>query len=1355
MPPNEATGNKIGLGVGYDDPGDSTLRYMRELNTAARSLMKTWGELGQMKVQIPSFGGQHGQPELFSQQSVNEQKRRISDVTQHTISEGRRLSDTMTQLANKTNEELKRMALVFQGQGHTQMVSQIDKVLQERSGAPIVATQEELNRVRNPDPNRFYTGKHLGWPAKKGEGTPANIPTPAIVEAESRGLTPEEQAEEFRKRTIAQHVARKARQGIITDYEFQQRSTQTVGSLLGEKQVGRGEVDLEFERRERRRVLNERINERYEAQQEQQRVREQSERTYAADMQRRTHAAEQAATRAGYRSPEEQSSVEQERVRAYSTQYAPLRAARQRRVAEQAEEQRKQEWLAEQNRRVQEAEEARRRLAISQPERDLENRVIEQRKAREEGQRRAARREERRGYESQGQAPTQGPDVPDEVRIRNTEATKKAQAEIRAEVKKSQQTFNEFSAEAGKDLDNITQKSSTMASQFTNSSRRYSGQIKQDAREMGSAFNTVFMRAEALRGELARPANMRRSTEEIERELARLRADMEKTIAEANRLKMAMAEQGTDNPFENSVRRRGLFGLGGHGGLGSALGTMAMYGGLYRGISAMENLVTSSLQAAKAQSEAESMMAAATSQAGKLASENEGIVKSLQTQAGLSRTVALETGSVVQRLTSAAGTPGKERELASIISNIGISRGVTGEKLPQLFEQAMSERGRFTQEYLGKSQEQIYRDYAMRHRESLETGYEGGRRTLQQDVSSLSDMEKRRAVIEEIERRQGEFAGNAALHQETLAGQMERVSAMWSNVKANLGQQIMTSRTMTRTAEFWSGAEFGSGINTDNRAGTGPGGMLTQSDIAKRKQAAILSRFAEGGAFPGIEGDITEDKLRQLQQAQFMQLQKSGRVIYRDAQGKEYSQNELDRLSPDAKSKVMGNFNVGDPNTFRIQGDKEYAARLEKAFNEQLKVFHEMQAAEENFTYQMQHRTAALAQLRSVEDALPSTAGQVGGVLGQGNAFVKPMIDLSTAVDRVKQQWGGFSDEVQHTFIEFEALNATLDIQKTKLDNTLTAQRELQEAKKLELTATLELTGAEERRLRITQAQATATKIPRLLMEANVLDRGFALPQEERSTFMQTVSLLRGLEGSPFSLMGRSQGRIARQALRDFSQGIPQQALYSNDPAMRGLRHQLARANRDEALDLWQNIQDETQKARVGDMAAKDAQALVNQLPGLRAQALAEGKRQGLTGEALKTYERNIMGMYRGQMLAITGQLGERELTPGLREARIGALREDAAARFRMEEEAQHTRQQTMTFIAQILAEIQSYRKQIGQGGATGYEVSVKVENKSQADIDEKNLKELSTGFAAEQANRQTRMDALNPYQGGLIGGGF
>jgi hypothetical protein len=1460
-PPNAGTQNRIGLGVGYDDPGDSTLRYLRNVNAAARTLMRTFGEIQNFHVNIPTMGSgggtRGGMPEVLSQQSANEQKRRISDVADHTLVEGRRIADSMTQLANKTTDELKRMALAFQSQGHTEMVSEIDRVLQTRS-AEIKYTQAELQKAMNPDPNRYYTGKHLGWPAKKGEegaGSTANpISRPRTIDAQARNLTPEEEAERFREDAIRSHLTREQRKDAVRQWKFEQQQTRPVGSFERERDA---QVETDAQLKEQRRQMNERINARATQLENQTRQREANvdsrsrgfrtqdeERQYAAAMARRTAQAETAASRAGYRTPEEQAGFEQDNMKRYNTQYAGMRAERQKRVQQQEDERRRQEWVAEQERRTQEAQVARQRQQATQWERDLETRVANERQAREEGSDRARRRAERRGYEGQGQGdaygpevpddvrarnaaeerrrrkmfkyddslPMQGPAVPDEIRIANAESVKKVQGQIRDEVRRTQQTYDEWATDATKDLDKIEQRTATLARQYAQLARQYErgGQRRDAAAVMTHTTGARELAAEAaaLRAEIERPPNMRRSDEVIRNEMTRIREEFRDTQRAHAQMSVEVSGGPPTNPYENSPRARGLFGYGGHGGAGSAIATMIQYGGIYRGIGLMKELASVSLENAKAQSEAENMMATATQQAGLLASENDKIVKSLQAQAGVGTTIGLQAVANAQRFATSAGMPGATGDISRIISNIGVSHGVTAEGLPQLIDAAMKERGRFTQEYLGKTQEKIYYDYALRNRESLEAGYPG-HRTIQQDVSSLSDMEKRRAVIEEIEKRQGEFANAQATREISLAGKAERATQAWNDITAAMGRFILTSRPLIKFLEL-AGNLLGSVAPDIDRAGSGPGGMLTEADIQQRARQSVGSgaASASAGGFARALGDLTgvreiyelvqgirgggsehftraipfagayyaaykdqqisneeayniaQDELRRTQQGQFRTLQKAGRVVYSDARGQEYTQRELDALGHSERGRVLSNFNFGTGQGYRIETEEEYNKRLDKVFKERIRLYHEVQAAEAN--------------INKVEPLLQGQLqGQVAAGLAPDNPFLKQMSEMDGIAEKIKETWGGFSKEVQNSMTQLETGNILFDTQKSRVDNIVAAQKELTEAKKLELDATIEITAQDERKMRVLGARLRAAEqIPKLYLEEKELSqRRAASPFEREQTGREALHRIWQLMPTGFGPDGqltprpgrREQERVFDQALKGFTDQYPMEWVRSSqEPLAREIRNQRILLDRRERGRLWEDVDVEMRRAQVGGQAAEDAMGLLNQIPGLRARSAREGKEQGLTGDALTGYANRVKDMYNSQILAITGSLGANELTPELRKARIDALREDAASRLRAETEAQSTRIKMVTFLAGIYAELSGFKEKVGKGEEdistnpegepekrakqNAAELLVRVSNETTAQIKASALLGLPGVGLAAAASSDSRNRKANPW---------
>jgi hypothetical protein len=288
-------------------------------------------------------------------------------------------------------------------------------------------------QAKNPErPNRNCTGQHLGWPAKKGEpaeGTPQRPPMTTerartiysrTIDAEGRELTPEEEAAEFRRKVIAQHQAGKAKRGIVEEYEFEQNLTRPVGSLEREE-AARIETDAQM--KERKRQMNERINARAaqletrthqdEADRDSQSrgFRTQAEeRQYAVDMQRRVAESEKAAERRyGTRvDPQEQLRRQQERV---------VEAEIQGQLAPQKVENaawRRQQAAEEMGRINEEAARRRKAREDTQWERDLENRVAQERLAREGARERTGKRDDRAAYDelARGERPQYGPDVP-------------------------------------------------------------------------------------------------------------------------------------------------------------------------------------------------------------------------------------------------------------------------------------------------------------------------------------------------------------------------------------------------------------------------------------------------------------------------------------------------------------------------------------------------------------------------------------------------------------------------------------------------------------------------------------------------------------------------------------------------------------------------------------------------------------------------------------------------------------------------------------------------------------------------------------------------------------------------------
>lgn len=1398
--PNNGGANRVGISVGYEDSGDSTLQYLREVDRLMTRINQSGAGhpppaahtgQAQAREQAQAIETQDRQGKLFAEA----EKRRVTDVTNHRVAEGRRASDELSHAIKKDADmvhthlaDIKKMSdealqQHYLGQRAAGNLPGAQMALEEsarRQAVNINPYAPGGPRDPNSPENRAAVERNMKLMREAGPVPPPGSPVPEVpttiaVAKQTRQKRRAETQEEEDARYDEQYARRQRKKAYLAQKkleeegeaeEIDQQAAWDAKHLAAEqfreskrayearrKTVGQGvgeesESDIAYlaEARMRKKRMNERIN----AKMRGAGVTDDATRPSMA--------------MGAWQTPEERAEAAAWYAADRERPYDP---EGERRVLARNQQQVRENMERD---RVKQVEDERKK----QMEREQKRRVVEELRLHAKDE--------------------LGPEPYERELIESQEAQRQRRAGIRGEVGVVHQTPQQAIAELDKMRDKMRSFQTEMGSV---SAKRMGTDLGQEAGRMSQHLGQVQARMRLLREELSRPADMRRTQTVIEKEMQSLRNEFARTTEAARVMKIQIAEAGpaptperAESPWAQSPRARGLFGLGGHGGFGSAIATMAMYGGLYKGISVMKDLTSASIENAKAQSAAEVMLSSATQQAGLLAGQNEGIVKSLMTQAGMSRTLASEATAATTRFATSAGLPGEESRLAKQFANIGAAREVAPGQMAELIDQASKEQGRFAQHYLGVSTETIYRQYAERHRTELEAGYPE-KRTTQQNVASLSDLEKRRALIEAIEDRQGTFANAQAERQATVAGQIDRTSAAWDDITASMGQFVLTSTVVIKDIEALS-AVLGFLSPTRQAKGTGIGGMITQADMARQSeefrtsqsrglsfagQATMsgLLRSMMGGIdpygawqnrsllplIPGVGGFIgayqaqrnasnqeeaeNDARLNIQRQAAFGQLQKAGRVIYKDAGGKEYTQAQLDALTQEQRQQVMSNFNLGGSGIsgqgYRIEGDIEFDKRMKKIYDDRIKTMHELQVAEEKFTYELGHRTNALAKLRQAELAMPQTQERIGAGLDPTNAFVKPMTQLATAAQRVKQEWGGYSEEVQSGFLQIEQTNAALELQHVRIDTNISAMHMLAEARRLELQAAVETTAADERGLTVLEARLrAATAIPQLRLDIKTLGQ-FRGPDQWETEQMQRwqMARLRGLSEIGVESPGsKARERITDAAMQQFVGQFPIDMLRNaGTPLARELRSAKLGLDQRAIYRAEEDIQTELKKAEIGAGAAREAQKEVDALARMKLQMQIQGGQMNLGQTARESYMRGLESMTRQKVLAITGELSEKELTPELRRARIDALKEEGLSKLRMETQAQMTRQQTLVFTAQILAEIQEYRKSIGQLGAEGYQVSVKVENDTLARVDEKSLRELNTGFAASQEKKQ------------------
>lgn len=1389
MPPN--TGNRIGLGVGYEDPGNTTISNLREVLGLIRSIKQEGANLPALAAGRGSGSpGRQRQEQLAindraEAQHADSAKRRASDVANHQIAEGRRASDAMAFFAKKTGQELNSLYTTYRMVGQEGLAKQVETEIAHRMATTNPYGPGGVNDPNSPANKALLENVRRRQTHTQQPPTQPHLASTPVVAREQGFETRAAEIEATqtqRERWRQQWIRSQQRKSTIEEYKFEQQQTRTLGQIRAEQEAlpSHDEIEIAADVRDRRRRVNQAINERAAAKQQARAAEEQAGMTLlreqAADMQRRTREAETSADYAlGLRqrpaTPLEQKfrrqDAEEIRLREERANQRQYEAEAPRRAAEEQADRARREAI-----RVKQEEQTRR-----------DNEEAARRRADQVETQRRAREEERYGARTRLGPPEHEEQLTRERLDRARRVTG---------YKEAAQTPQEATVELDKMRDRVI----SLQREFSQVSvRRVGTELGREAGVMSRELGQVQQRLMQLKRELQQPANMRRTEQEITQEMAHLRREFAETQERARVMKSDLAQAGPPerppNPFENSPRRRGLFGFGGGGGFGSAIANMAMYGGLYKGIALMKELTQASLENAKAQSEAELGLQGATQQAGMLASENEKIVESLQRQGQTSRTISLQAVAAATRFATQAGRPGEEGGLTRIFANIAASRGLSNEKIPELIDQAMKERGRFAQEYLGTTPTHIFTEYVRTHRGELEEGFPE-KRTLAQDVAGLSDLEKRRALIDAIEARQGQFTGALSNRMDTIAGKAEAARAGFDNITASMGQMILASRNVSMILDLITNAMGGPSAGA-NAPGTGPGGLLTMAEIQQRAQGGFgTGQFLAGAAIrllPTLTGaqniyavgqaakerdasrlldaipvvgaftasykaqkiaDASRDDLEQMRLARvnmdaFLQMQKAGRVIRVDASGREYTQQQYEKASITEKQALDASFKFGERG-YRIESTEEYQKRRKGQYDELIKLQGGLNREEAIFNEQLDHRQQALAKLTQIQISLPSVQEQFGTAAAPDNPFVKSFMQLDTVIERVKGQWGGFSGEVQEGFIQNERANALFDIQKTRIEGNIAAFRSLSEAKMLAARAQVELSASDERGLTILGAQLRAAeRIPQLYLEIKTLGQ-FRAPTafEQEQAGRWQLDRLRGLQQFGFGPGGRARERVADEALGRFVGQYPIEMLRgARTPFARQLRDTRIQLDQREISRAYQDIIDETRKAEIGGRAAQEAQELVKSLPAMRVKAAKDATAQGLRGAALESYTRRVDDFVRSQVLAITRSLGERELTPDLRSARIAALKEDAADRLRLESEAQQTRQQTMVFIAQILAEIQAYRRQIGQQGTAGYDVAIRVENETLARADVKNLKELRTGFAIDAEPRANRVNKL------------
>lgn len=279
------------------------------------------------------------------------------------------------------------------------------------------------------------------------------------------------------------------------------------------------------------------------------------------------------------------------------------------------------------------------------------------------------------------------------------------------------------------------------------------------------------------------------------------------------------------------------------------------------------------------------------------------------------------------------------------------------------------------------------------------------------------------------------------------------------------------------------------------------------------------------------------------------------------------------------------------------------------------------------------------------------------------NPFVALFERAATASERARQRFGLFGREFAEQMATIERQSIRAEIATARFHAQLSGLRSEQEARRLELPQ-VGPTGAEERNFAVVNAQLAALQQdPGLARRQAFLENPYRpfTPLDAARQAQGTLDQVLALDVSGAGRAGReAQAQAVLSLLNQFD---PRTVATSPLAFFRSLRGAGIDAYRTQREALTANVQDALERERAGAVIQEQARELARTVAGAR---------DVTRDERLK------------ELLAVTGQLSDKELTPDLRRARIDALRESARADAGREEAAEKRAKALDTFINNI-----------------------------------------------------------------------
>lgn len=766
-------------------------------------------------------------------------------------------------------------------------------------------------------------------------------------------------------------------------------------------------------------------------------------------------------------------------------------------------------------------------------------------------------------------------------------------------------------------------------------------------------------------------------------------------------------------------------------GLGIPLGPTAA---LLAGVGLLTVGVNKAMDAARLGADANRVLSASAIEAGfsyDLATEK---AQKFADQTGLTGTQSKQTFASIIQVAKVAGQTEDLDNIQRRFADLAAARGVAAQDLSTLAQQILSGQDEALNRLGLADPSKLAAEWAAAHGTTVE---------------AMSQTEQVASRLDAVMRKGAMFDGSAEARLASVSGQMTLTEQSMGNLATGVGEAIFAN------------LEFRDLLGEINRA---LGSIAISSDDVRRKLRQGLSPemiakglVDENSTWDNIKGAMTAPfaglnvGLAAAQDNLFGNTGQYEAAITAQNMALDPAQRRLAVLKDQIENQklLMALEDKGAADQKRINEEKREAdaerIAAQQAFNLTFKTIQTEIGRDENLNTQIagikrlrveteaygktgeKAFTESKEKLASLDEQLFKTQKQIEGIIqstfkdtrtflddmlervNKDNPFVKLFSEADTVMERSRERFRSYGEAfvqqmaaIENKAIEMERISLRIQSSQKVLD--------LQgEIRKLQFGPTGP-SAEDQRRLSIYGAQISAARdIPGLEAQARAVEqagygRAPGVINQNALVRKQIEDLLRlrsQFSGETDYGDREARSRINQELISRFESATPQMQAQLIQRGGRGFREEIAGAYRGQAADRQQQIEDEIRRAQASRFDVELAQ-----------KKLVDLQRFG-------GFDNDEM---RKQYLAVTGSLGEAELTPELRRGRTSALQEEAKKEAAKEEKAEKDRVKLNEVLDLIKGQLTGKGFKVDQAGAG---VLVEVIDKS----DRATAKVLGEGF--------------------------